>query len=76
MWISRFGWGGSQTRVCDTGPQFTTFSLSRSGSQRYSAKPTSWRKSDARDLRVRPHQPPQEFPICRVATRKPNASSC
>ena len=51
--------GGSQTRVCDTGPQFAPFSLFRCGSQRYSAIRTSWRESDARDLRLRPHQPPQ-----------------
>ena len=60
--------GGSQTRVCDTGPQITPFSLSRGGSQRYSAKPNSWRKSDARDLRLRPHQPPQSL---RVVGRRP-----
>ena len=35
--MTRFGWVVSQTRVCDTGPQFTPFSLSRCGSQRYSA---------------------------------------
>ena len=33
--------GGSQTRVCDTGPQFTPFSLFRCGSQRSSAIRTS-----------------------------------
>ena len=52
-------WGGSQTRVCDTGPQFTPFSRFRCGSQRYSAICTSWRECDARDLRLRPHQPPR-----------------
>ena len=59
MWMTRPVWGGSQTRVCDTGPQFTPFSLLGCGSQRYSAMPTSWRESDARDLPLRPHQPPQ-----------------
>ena len=53
--------GGSQTRVCDTGPQVTPFSLFRCGSQRYSAISASWRESDARDLRLRPHQPPQSL---------------
>ena len=33
--------GGSQTRVCDTGPQVTPFSLFGCGSQKYSAKRTS-----------------------------------
>ena len=51
--------GGSQTRVCDTGPQVTPFSLFRCGSQTYSAIRTSWRESDARYLRLRPHQPLQ-----------------
>ena len=32
---------GSQTRVCDTGPQFTAISLFRCGSQRHSAIRTS-----------------------------------
>ena len=41
MWISRPWLGGSQTRVCDTGPQVTPFSLSRCGSQGYTAKRTS-----------------------------------
>ena len=67
---------GSQTRVCDTGPQVTPFSLFRGGSQRYSAIRTSCRGGDARDLRLRPPQPPPESPSCRAATRKPNASSC
>ena len=53
--------GGSQTRVCDTGPQFTPFSLFRCGSQRYGAIRTSWRERDARDLRLRLHQPPQSL---------------
>ena len=48
-WMTRPGWGGSQTRVCDTGPQFTPFSLFRCGSQRYSAIRTSCRESDARE---------------------------
>ena len=60
-WVTRSGWVVSQTRVCDTGPQFTPFSLSRCGAQRYSAVRTSWRESDARDLRLRPHQPPQSL---------------
>ena len=33
--------GSSQTRVCDTGPQFTAISLFRCGSQRHSAIRTS-----------------------------------
>ncbi len=33
--------GGSQTRVCDTGPQFTAISLFKCGSQRHSAIRTS-----------------------------------
>ena len=53
--------GGSQTRVCDTGPQVTPFSLFRCGSQRHSAIRASWRENDARDLRLRPHQPPQSL---------------
>ena len=40
-------WVVSQTRVCDTGPQVSSFSLFRCGSQRYSAIRTSWRKSHA-----------------------------
>ena len=60
MWMSRWvihsGCVVSQTRVCDTGPQFTPFSLFRRGSQRYRAIRTSWRESDARYLRLRPHQ--------------------
>ena len=59
MWMRRPWQGGSQTRVCDTGPQFTPSSLFRCGSQRYSAIRASWRVSDARDLRLRPHQPPR-----------------
>ena len=59
VWMNRPYGPVSQTRVCDTGPQFTPFSLFGRGSQRYSAMPTSWRESDARDLRLRPHQPPQ-----------------
>ena len=55
-WLS-----GSQTRVCDTGPQVTSFSLFRRGSQTYSAIRSSWRKRDTRDLRLRPHQPPQSL---------------
>ena len=51
--------GGSQTRVCDTGPQFTPFSLFRRGSQRYSAIRAVGEESDARDLWLHPHQPPQ-----------------
>ena len=47
-----------QTGVCDTGPQFAPSSLFRSESQRYGAIRTSWRESDARNLRLRPHQPP------------------
>ena len=35
--------GGSQTRVCDTGPQVTPSSLFRRGSQRHSAIRTNWR---------------------------------
>ena len=61
MWMSRPWLGGSQTRVCDTGPQFTPFSLFRRGPQRYSAIRASWKESDDRDLRLRPHQPPQSF---------------
>ena len=49
----------SQTRVCDTGPRLTPFSLFGRGSQRHSANRTSWRESDARYLRIRPHQPPR-----------------
>ena len=51
----------SSAAQCDTGPQFTPSSLSRCGSQRYSAISTSWREreSGARDLRLRRHQPPQ-----------------
>ena len=60
--------GGSQTRVCDTGPQVTPFSLFRRGPQRYSAIRTSWRESDARDLRLRPHQPTQSL---RVGGQRP-----
>ena len=41
MWMSRSGWVVSQTRVCDTGPQFSPFSLFGCGSRRYSAKRTS-----------------------------------
>ena len=55
-WMTRPVWGGSQTRVCDTGPQFTPFSLFRCGSQRYSAIRTVWRERYARDLRLRPPQ--------------------
>ena len=58
-WVTRPGSGGSQTRVCDTGPQVTPFSLFRCGSQRYRAIRAGWRERDARDLRLRPHQPPQ-----------------
>ena len=47
MWISRPWLGGSQTRVCDTGSQFTPFSLFRCGSKRHSAIRTKWRESDA-----------------------------
>ena len=48
--MNELSWqGGSQTRVCDTGPQFTPFSLFRRGSQRYSAIRTSCRESDARE---------------------------
>ena len=53
--------GGSQTRVCDTGPQFTPFSLFRGGSQRYGAIRTGWKESFARHLWLRPHQPPQSL---------------
>ena len=42
MCMNRPGRVVSQTRVCDTGPQFTPFSLSGRGSQRYSAITTSW----------------------------------
>ena len=41
MLMRHLGWVVSQTRVCDTGPQFTPFSLFRRGSQRYSAIRTS-----------------------------------
>ena len=60
-WMTRPGWVVSQTRVCDTGPQFASFSLFRGVSQRYSAIRTSWRESDARDLRLRPHQSLRAF---------------
>ena len=60
-WMNRPGWGGSQTRVCDTGPQVTPFSLFKCGSQRHSPIRTSWGESDARYLRLRPYQPPQSL---------------
>ena len=68
--------GGSQTRVCDTGPQFTPFSLFRRGPQRYSAIRTDWRESDARDPTATSAPAALGSPSCRAATRKPNASSC
>ena len=70
-WMTRPGWVVSQTRVCDTGPQFTPFSLFWGGSQRYSAIRTSWRESDARVLRLRPHQPPQNLQAVGQRPRNP-----
>ena len=40
-WMTRPVWGGSQTRVCDTGPQRLPLSLVKDGSQGYSAMYTS-----------------------------------
>ena len=66
--MSRPVWGGSQTRVCGTGPQFIPFSLVGCGSQSYRAISASWRESDSRDLWLRPHQPVQSL---RAAGQRP-----
>ena len=74
VWMTRPCCVVSQTRVCDTGPQFTPFSLLRCGSQRHSAIRTSWRESVARVLRLRPHQPPQSHRAVRQRRGNPTSA--
>ena len=77
VWATHLCWVVSQTRVCDTGPQFTPFSLFRCGSQRYSAIRTLvvGRAMPERPTATSAPAAP-ESPSCRAVTRKPNASSC
>ena len=78
MWMSHPGWGGSQTRVCDTGPQVTPLSLSRRGSQRHRSNKSRLEGEGERRPRPTAMSIPAapESPSCRAATRKPNADSC
>ena len=61
MWMNRPGWVVHKRAFVTLGQKVTPFSLFKCGSQMHSAIRTSWTESDARDLRLRTHQPPESL---------------